>query len=594
MNGIRKIHSLRFLLQSGILLMPFVAIIARAEVHADSMACPMVKISVERLADLNIPRSGHNIFCVNGEVTVVGGHTTNFIPTATAEYYKDGKWHLMETVYPHDNGLCAPLSSGKVILAGGHEKPLGIGQTYPAEEYDPVAHTFRGFSSLDTKRTLASASEIDSGRVVVAGNWYADDAIEVFDGDRTFSFVKKPSIDHVSPYILRTAADNVLILGSCDTHGLILSTDVVDCLRGEPFHVPLFEKWQPLSYIYVYPNNLGFIGNEAVDDYTHLLALQERSDSGSIYNGMHREMAFALVRDTTFTLLPTRSPVPTTGPYGTLYFSNPLIADREAHRGYLVGCDIDNRIYVLCIEYNKRPAPLTLYYTDPLPEAGWFSVLTDEGDLMLVGGYNFNKIAGGNLDNDNFSPLSSVYLLHLGQSSRTSAHSGFLGWLWLILTVAVLLLVLVLGLLWLRKKKRSLPAPSDLSDPSESSDSSDISTPSDSEISDSLMLRIIALMEQQQVYLNQNLKLNDVAVILNTNRNIISNCINSQKGISFSQFVSNYRVKHAQKLMRQQPDQKITEVWMRSGFSSESAFFRSFKTATGMTPSEWKESNHLS
>ena len=580
MNGIRKIHPLRFLLQSGILLMPFFVIIARAQAHADSVACPLIKISVERLADLNIPRSAHNLFCVNGEVTVVGGHTTNFIPTSTAEYYKDGKWHLMETAYPHDNGLCVVLSSGKVIIAGGHEKPLGIGQTYPAEEYDPITHTFRGFSCLDTKRSLASASEIDSGRVVVAGNWYADDAIEVFNGDRTFSFVKKPSVDRTSPYILRTAVDNVLILGSQDTHGFLLGTDMVDRFRGEPFHVPLLEKWQPLSYIHVYPNNLGFIGNEALDDYTHLLALQDKGNFGTLQNGVHREMAFALVRDTTFTLLPTRCPVPTTGPYGDLHFSNPLITDREAHRGYLVGNDIDNRIYVLCIEYNKRPAPLTLYYTDPLPEAGWISVLTDEGDLMLVGGYNINKSIGGNLDKDNFSPLSSVYLLHLAQNTSTSNRSW--GWLWLLLPVAVLLLASVFGLLWLRKKRRGMDAQSTSFDQS------------DSEISNLLMLRIIALMEQQQVYLNQNLKLNDVAVMLNTNRNIISNCINSQKGISFSQFVSNYRVVHAQKLMRQQPDLKITEVWMRSGFSSESAFFRSFKTSTGMTPSEWKENNHQS
>ena len=102
------------------------------------------------------------------------------------------------------------------------------------------------------------------------------------------------------------------------------------------------------------------------------------------------------------------------------------------------------------------------------------------------------------------------------------------------------------------------------------------------------MKRIIALMEEQQVYLNQNLKLNDVAVMLGSNRNNISNCINSQRGISFSQYVNNYRVEHAQKLMRQMPELKITEVWMRSGFSSESAFFRAFKATMGMTPSEWK------
>ncbi len=582
MNGIRKIHSLRFFLWSGILMMPFIAIIARAEAHADSLTCPFVKIDVERLPNLNIPRSGHNIFCVNGEVTVVGGHTKDFKPTATAEYYSHGKWHLMETVYPHDNGLCVVLSSGKVILAGGHEKPLGIGQTYPVEEYDPATHSFRGFSSLDTKRTLAMGTEIDSGRVVVAGNWYADDAIEVFDGDRTFSFVKKPSADRSTPYIFRTTADDVLVMGCVDTHGKYLNTDVVDRLRGEPFQVPLLKEWQPLSFCYNYSNNIGFIGNEATGDYTHLLALQECDDSGTAFFGKPHKMAFALVRDTTFTLLPTLCPVPTVGPYGTFNFSTPLITDRVAHRGYCVGYDIDNRIYVLCIEYDKCPAPLTIYYTDPLPECGGVSVLTDEGDLMIAGGYVYNKTIGGNLDNDNFSPLSSAFILPLSQYSRPASPKKSQGWLWLLLPVAVLLLVSVFGLLWLRKKRRGMDAQSTSFDQS------------DSEISDLLMLRIIALMEQQQVYLNQNLKLNDVAVMLNTNRNIISNCINSQKGISFSQFVSNYRVEHAQKLMRQRPDQKITEVWMRSGFSSESAFFRSFKSATGMTPSEWKENNHQS
>jgi hypothetical protein len=50
----------------------------------------MVRIAPERLPDLTLPRSGHNIFYANGELTVVGGHTTNFVPTPTAEYYADG------------------------------------------------------------------------------------------------------------------------------------------------------------------------------------------------------------------------------------------------------------------------------------------------------------------------------------------------------------------------------------------------------------------------------------------------------------------------------------------------------------------------
>ena len=57
--------------------------------------CKLVKITVKRLPDLNIPRNGHSAYCLNNEITVFGGHTTNFVLTPTAEYYKDGAWHLM-------------------------------------------------------------------------------------------------------------------------------------------------------------------------------------------------------------------------------------------------------------------------------------------------------------------------------------------------------------------------------------------------------------------------------------------------------------------------------------------------------------------
>ena len=72
-------------------------------------ACPVVKIEAVRLPDLNMPRSGHSVFVVNGEPTVVGGHTTSFVPTATAEYFRDGTWHLVQTAYPHDGGFSVPL-----------------------------------------------------------------------------------------------------------------------------------------------------------------------------------------------------------------------------------------------------------------------------------------------------------------------------------------------------------------------------------------------------------------------------------------------------------------------------------------------------
>ena len=111
----------------------------------------------------------------------------------------------------------------------------------------------------------------------------------------------------------------------------------------------------------------------------------------------------------------------------------------------------------------------------------------------------------------------------------------------------------------------------------------------DPEADAALMQRINDVMEREKSYLDSDLKLSDVAASIGTNRNTISNCINSQLGCSFSQFVNSYRINHAQMLMRTKPDMKISEVWSSSGFTTESSFFRTFKAVTGMTPSEWKQ-----
>lgn len=537
--------------------------------------CPMIHIEVERLPDLNIPRNGHSAVCLNGEVTVFGGHTTNFVLTPTAEYYKDGEWHLMDMAYPHDNGLCMVLRSGKVLLAGGSAEPMGVGQSYPVEEYDPETHTFRGFSILSMKRTFASGVELDSGRVVVTGNWYAGDGIEMFDGDRTFSPVKDVTIGKALPYLLRTSDGDVLILGNESSYDKPVSSDRIDRLKGEPLRVPLLNKWQPLNYMAPFPNDLGFIG-----DYTSLLAMQEWSERDTTaWKPVGRELAFMLVRDTVFSLLPTTCPVPKTGasPSDSIFWYSPLIADMKAHRGYVHGVDLQGRSYVVCVKYNKTPAPITLYYTDPLPDAGSpMIVLTSDGDLMLVGGHNFNKKHGGQLENDNFSPLASVYLLHLGSKPATKAGLAVAGswWIWLLALLAVV--AIITFLYWMRRHRKPAELGGQIHD---------------SASNDELMRRIRLLMEEQRLYLNSELKLNDVADALNTNRNLISNCINSQQGCSFSQFVNSYRVEYAKDLIRRKPDTKISEVWMQSGFSTETSFFRTFKAITGMTPTEWKNTN---
>ncbi|MBR1416024.1 MAG: hypothetical protein IJ570_09225, partial [Prevotella sp.] len=143
--------------------------------------CPVIRIVPERLPDLNVPRSGHSIFFANGELTVAGGHTTGFVPTPTAEYLSEGEWHQMPMVYSHDNGFAVVMRanspngstlSGDVIIGGGHNEPLGVGQTFTMECYRPATHSFEGFGCLDRRRALANATQLADGRVIISGNNY--------------------------------------------------------------------------------------------------------------------------------------------------------------------------------------------------------------------------------------------------------------------------------------------------------------------------------------------------------------------------------------------------------------------------------------
>ena len=106
-----------------------------------------------------------------------------------------------------------------------------------------------------------------------------------------------------------------------------------------------------------------------------------------------------------------------------------------------------------------------------------------------------------------------------------------------------------------------------------------------------LMQRICDLMDGQQLYLQQGLKVSDIASALDTNIRYISDCIRAERGCSLMQFVNEYRVEHAKRLLLDHQEMKISSVAIESGFTNDKAMTRYFKEQTGMTPTEWKERN---
>lgn len=529
---------------------------------------PIKKMKVERLPDLNIPRAGHEVLAVGGEYVVFGGHTNGFVPTPTAEYFKDGQWHLMQMVYCHDFGTAVKLKSGKVLLAGGAAENIGVGQTFTAELYDPKSHSFDGFGSMDTKRAKLSAMELDSGKVVIAGNWYHDDGIELFDGETSFTYIKDVQQQRSFPHIIRIAKDDALVIGSRGNKDE-KALPIADHLKGDTIHIPLLETWHPFPEVKGFSTE-SFIGDESQGVYSYLIPVED--DNGQV--------AIMKVENGRFSLLPTVCPVPMQSQFGGIWYCTSIIVNRQIGHAYLIGVNSDfrtnheasYRYYVLDIDYaqasDNQPAPLLLYYTDLLPNLLESPIITNDGDLLMAGGMN---------ERSYFKPSNMVYLLLVGKHP-SSAGSGSSWYLPVAIFLSIVTLVCCL-LFFVKRRSRPLEA-AVLSEAS-----------AEQTVDFDLMSRICDLMESQKLYLNSELKITDIASVLSINRYYISDCINSTKGCSFSQFVNTYRIEHAKQLMRNQPDIKLSEVWMASGFSTERTFLRTFKSITGMTPSEFKGKN---
>jgi AraC-like DNA-binding protein len=226
---------------------------------------------------------------------------------------------------------------------------------------------------------------------------------------------------------------------------------------------------------------------------------------------------------------------------------------------------------------------LTLYYTDPLPDCGFYvPALTPQGNLAIIGGSSKKDY-----DSDNFTPTASAWLIPLGQQDgvTSAANHWPASLLWWLLAVVAVLLVSVSVVVYRRRKKAVFPARQ-----TECMDSrEELSEPESSPVnsSEDLLERICQLMDERQLFRNSELKAADVAVELGTNSRYVSDCIRECRGMTFAQFVNEYRVGYVQRLLRQHPDMKVFEAYTSAGFTSERSFFRIFKDVTGMTTSEW-------
>ena len=108
--------------------------------------------------------------------------------------------------------------------------------------------------------------------------------------------------------------------------------------------------------------------------------------------------------------------------------------------------------------------------------------------------------------------------------------------------------------------------------------------------SEELKHKLDMLMQTRKPYLSQELRLDDIAELLNISRHHASQVINENYGLNFFDYVNAYRVEEAKRLLQGNQEnnvQSISEVAYQSGFNNRVSFYNAFKKVTNTTPTEY-------
>lgn len=105
-----------------------------------------------------------------------------------------------------------------------------------------------------------------------------------------------------------------------------------------------------------------------------------------------------------------------------------------------------------------------------------------------------------------------------------------------------------------------------------------------------ILLRLSQLMEEDQLFLENNLSLSDLAKDCGASNHHVSQVLNENLGKSYVEYINSFRVAYAKEELLAKQHLKIEEVAELCGYNSKSTFNTAFKKTTGLTPSEFRKS----
>ncbi|MEX0289787.1 MAG: helix-turn-helix domain-containing protein, partial [Flavobacteriaceae bacterium] len=101
--------------------------------------------------------------------------------------------------------------------------------------------------------------------------------------------------------------------------------------------------------------------------------------------------------------------------------------------------------------------------------------------------------------------------------------------------------------------------------------------------------KLTTIMERDQLFLHNDLRLDDVARELNLSRNHASQIINEHFNLSFFDYINKYRVDEAKRLLLEHKSEgsTIAQLAYDVGFNNRASFYKAFKKFTDVSPSNY-------